>query len=181
MSVKVDLESPVSGYVVKKLITMDEKDTVVVAAKKMALNGVGALVVTRGDEPTGIVTERDILNRVVAAERNPSKTKLSEIMSSPIRTIDFSAKIWDAISLMRKLGIRRLGVVKDGKIIGLISQRSLVSGGGFLKIPLPELETPTGIRCPYCSEEMPDMKQLSKHIDQIHIGRGLLQGDTSKW
>jgi CBS domain-containing protein len=180
MSVKVDLEGPVSNYVVKDLLTLDENETVVAASKKMAKNDVGALLVTRKNEPIGMVTERDILNKVVAAEKNPSKTKLSEIMSSPIKAIDHSAKVGEAISMMVRSGVRRLAVVKDGKIVGLISQRGLVSGGSQ-KVLLPELETPGAVRCPYCGELMDDAKQLSRHIDQIHIGRGLLQGDTSKW
>ncbi len=181
MSLKVEVGEPVSKYVVKKLLTLDENDTVVTASKKMAQNGVGALFVTRKNEPVGIVTERDILNKVVAAERNPSKTKLGDVMSSPIRTIEHTAKVGDAISLMVRSGIRRLGVVKDGKLIGLISQRSLVSGGVSQQVLLPELEPSGSIRCPYCQQEMDSMKELSEHIDRIHIGRGLLQGDTSKW
>jgi len=180
MSVKVDLDGPVSEYVAKPL-SMDENQTVVAAAKKMALEGTGALLVTRKNQPVGIVTERDILNKVVAGERNPSGTKLMEIMSSPIKTVDYSARVRDAIELMIKSGIRRLGAVKDGKIIGVISQRSLYSSGSGRQILLPELESPKGIRCPYCGEVVDDLKQLSRHIDQIHIGRGLLEGDASKW
>jgi CBS domain-containing protein len=181
MSVKVDLDGPVSNYVVRKPLSLDENDTVVAAAKKMAENGIGALLVTRKGEPIGIFTERDILNKVVAAEKDPQKIKLSDVMSSPIKTIEYSAKVSDAISTMIKYGIRRLGVVKDGKIVGLISQRSLYSSGSSQQVVLPELEPVRGTRCPYCGEEMESTKQLSKHIDQIHIGRGLLQGDTSKW
>jgi signal-transduction protein with cAMP-binding, CBS, and nucleotidyltransferase domain len=181
MSVKIDLEGPISNYIVKKLLTMDENETVVAASKKMAQNDVGSLIVTRKEAPVGIVTERDILNKVVAAERNPSKTKLSEVMTSPIKTIDHSARVGDAISMMVKSGVRRLAVVQGGKIVGLISQRGLVSGGGSEKLLLPELETPGGVRCPYCGELLDDPKQLSRHIDLIHIGRGLLQGDMSKW
>ena len=181
MSVKVDLDGPVSNYVVKKPLSLDENDTVVNAAKKMTEEGIGALLVTRKGEPVGIVTERDILNKVVAAEKDPRRMKLSEVMSSPIRTVDYSAKVSDAISTMIRYGIRRLGVVKDGRIIGLISQRSLYSSGSSQQVLLPELQPVRGTRCPYCGEEMESIKQLSKHIDQIHIGRGLLQGDTSKW
>jgi CBS domain-containing protein len=181
MSVKIDLEGPVSNFIMKELLMMDENETVVAAAKKMAKNGVGSLLATRKKEPIGIVTERDILNKVVAAEKNPNKTTLSEIMSSPIKTIDHSARVGDAISLMVKSGVRRLAVVKDGKIVGLISQKGLVSGEGSQKALLPELETHGSIRCPYCGESMDDATQLSRHIDLIHIGHGLLQGDTSKW
>ena len=181
MDVKIDLERPVSEFVVKELITLEEDDTVVAASKKMAKNDVGSLVVTRRNEPVGVVTERDILKKVVAGERNPSTTRLSEIMSSPIKTIDHSARVGEAISMMVRSGVRRLAVVKDGKILGIVSQRGFVSRGSSEKVLLPELEAPEGIRCPYCGEVMADAKNLSKHIDQIHIGHGLLQGDSSKW
>jgi CBS domain-containing protein len=181
MSVKVDLDGPVSNYVVRKPLSLDESGTVVDAAKRMAEDGVGALLVTRRGEPVGMFTERDILNKVVATEKDPRRIKLSEVMSSPVRTVEHSAKVSDAISMMIKYGIRRLGVVKDGRIIGVISQRSLYSSGSSQQVVLPELEPVKGTRCPYCGQEMESTKELSKHIDQIHIGRGLLQGDTSKW
>ncbi|MGA2198773.1 MAG: CBS domain-containing protein [Nitrososphaerales archaeon] len=180
MDLKADLERPVIEFTTGRLLTIDEAESTSRAAKKMAENGVGALVVSRGGEPVGIVTERDILNKVVAAEKDASKTKVSAVMSTPIRTIDSGEKVGAAISIMAKSGIRRLGVVKNGKVIGIISQRSIMSSGGGQQVLLPELEAPSGQRCPYCLEVMKDQKELSRHIDMIHIGKGLLQGDLRR-
>jgi CBS domain-containing protein len=180
MDLKAELEKSVGSFMVKNLLTVDESETATRAAKSMTENRVGALVATRRGEPVGVVTERDVLNKVVAAEKDPSKTRVSSIMSSPIRTIDQGATAADAIALMAKLGIRRLGVTRSGKIVGLVSQRSIVSSGTGDQVLLPELEVPEGLRCPYCLETMRDPKELSRHIDLVHIGKGLLEGDVRK-
>jgi signal-transduction protein with cAMP-binding, CBS, and nucleotidyltransferase domain len=179
MALKIDVDSPISEFISKDLVTIDQSETVTAGAKKMVKNGVGALIVTEKGEPAGIFTERDILNKVVAADRDPSTTRISSVMSSPIRKIEHSAKVGDAIAEMVKYGIRRLAVVRNGKIIGLVTQRSVVSVGRS-QVLLPELEAAEELRCPYCSQGTKDQKALSKHIDMMHIGKGLLQGDIRK-
>jgi len=77
--------------------------------------------------------------------------------------------------------ISLLAVTKEGKLIGVLSQRSIVADVGGAQVLLPELEHPERLRCPYCDEEVKDSKELSRHIDNIHIGRGLLQGNMRKW
>jgi CBS domain-containing protein len=181
MSLKSDLDKPLTNFMSKRLITIDENENVVASAKKMFEYGIGSLIVTRNHEPVGIVTERDILNKIVAVEKDPRTTRISSIMSTPIQTIEYTAKVGDALIKMIKLGVRRLAIVKDEKVIGLVSQRSIVAGESGKQILLPELEEAEGIRCPYCSQLFEDQKEMSKHIDLIHIGKGLLEGDSRKW
>ncbi len=179
MALRIDVDLPISQFITKELATIGRDETVAAGAKMMVRKGVGSLIVVDNGEPVGIITERDVLNKVVAVDRDPATTKISSVMSSPIRKIEHSAKVGDAIAEMVKYGIRRLAVVRDGKIVGLVTQRSVVSAGRS-QVPLPELETSEGLRCPYCSQGMKDQKALSKHIDMVHIGKGLLQGDLRK-
>ena len=178
----LDLESQVEKYVSKKLVTVDANESIVSAASTMRDNVIGAVIVlVGGSEPVGILTERDILYKVVASKMDPNQTKVRQVMSSPIQSIESSAKVGDAIAKMSQLGIRRLAVTKDGKLIGILSQRSIVADVGGEHVLLPELEHPEKMRCPYCDEEVKDSKELSRHIDMIHIGKGLLQGNMRKW
>ena len=181
MSAKIELEKSVGEYVQSKLITIDENKNSVDAAKIMRENKVGSLIVTKYDRPVGIITERDLVYKVVAQKLDPSGTLVKSIMSSPIKTIDSKAKVGDALAAMSKYRIRRLGIVKEGKIVGLVSQRSIVSDDRGEQVLLPELEKPGVKRCPYCDQEVSDAAELSKHIDYVHIGKGLLEGDLRKW
>ena len=136
----------------------------------------------QGESPVGIVTERDILYKIVATGLIPQQVKSKDIMSAPLETIDESAKVRDAIAKMSSLGIRRLGVTRDGKIVGMVTQKAVAEGGVSKSIPLPELAPPRGFACPYCGAVSDSREGLSKHIDRTHTGGlGLLQGDPSKW
>ena len=82
---------------------------------------------------------------------------------------------------MSRLGVRRLVVVHGKEVVGMVTQRSIIAGSIPEQVPLPELTSPKGVRCPYCDEDFSDAEQLSRHIDLVHIGKGLLQGNLSKW
>jgi signal-transduction protein with cAMP-binding, CBS, and nucleotidyltransferase domain len=181
MDVKSGLEDKVSDYIGSKMITIDENESVVTAAKVMREEGQGFLLVTRKGEPGGILTESDVLYKVVAAGRDPNNTRISSVMSSPLHTVDYTAKVGDAISLMVRLKVRRLAVVKDGKIIGVVTQSKFMSGERSSTILLPELSKEKDVKCPYCGALFPTVEQASAHIDSYHVGKGLLEGDTRRW
>ena len=101
--------------------TVDAGDNVEDAAKIMAEADIGAVVVIDDDKVAGIVTDRDIVVRVVAAGENPSKTDVSDAASGGADTIEADASIDDAVKLMREKDIRRLPVVEDDKPIGIVS------------------------------------------------------------
>jgi len=157
-------------------------DSVAEAARTMQRTGSTEAIVVSNSAPRGIVTERDILYKVVAAGLNPSMVKAREIMSSPVQTIDEASKVGEAIAKMSKLGIRRLGVTRNGKIVGIITQKAMVTGKVEQNVPLPELARPEWFNCPYCNAVLKSKEELSKHFDRTHMGGlGLLQGDLSKW
>lgn len=107
-------------------ITIDSGATVVMAAKKMKKKGVGSLIVTKKRKPIGIITESDILKKVVAEEK-PSSTLVKDEMSSPLITIDPETRIEDAIKMMGKRKIRRLPVVENGKLLGMATQKDILN------------------------------------------------------
>ncbi len=97
-----------------------------------------SIVVTVNDQPAGIVTEKDILYKVAAEDLPASKVMLKKIMSSPIITISSDAPLTDAIKLMAKHHIRRVLVTQNGKMMGMLSQRSII--GGSFRATLTEEE-----------------------------------------
>jgi len=181
MDIKLALDEPVTKYMSKEVLYVSGRTTVEDAARLMQEKGVAAAIVTKNDQPLGIITERDILYKVVAAGRDPTGTAVSVIMSSPVQTITDTSKTGDALAKMSSLGIRRLAVVRDGKIIGLVVQKGILSESMKEQVLLPELMRPNEFRCPYCGEVLGDSEAVSKHIDRIHIGSGLLEGDLRKW
>jgi len=181
MDLNQALDEPVTKYMSKNVLYLPEASTVVEAARSMQKNGIAAAIVTKNGKPVGIVTERDILYKVVAGGMDPRKAKVSEIMSSPIQTIEDGSKAGEALAKMTRLEIRRLAVMHEGKIVGLVVQKGIVAGSLKEQVPLPELLSPNEFRCPYCGQILESAEAVSKHIDRLHIGSGLLQGDLRKW
>jgi hypothetical protein len=70
-------------------------------------------------------------------------------------------------------------VLRNEKVDGIITQKRIVAGQE--NVELPELVSPKGIACPYCGAMLKDAEELSKHMDQLHVGEGLLEGDRRKW
>ncbi len=100
--------------------------TVTDIAAIMAKKNIGAVVVTKDSEVIGIVTERDIINRVISQKRELSDAVAQDIMSSPVLTIDYGRTLEDARKIMKDNNIRRLVVVKNGKFVGVVTERRLL-------------------------------------------------------
>jgi CBS domain-containing protein len=189
----------------RDFVTLDEDTLVAEAAKVMRDKDISCVLVVskNSKEPIGIVTERDMLYRVLAKNMGPYKVTLKKIMSSPVITIDQQSSTAEAISLMRSKHIRRLVVTKkvtdnnsgDGGSIdreyatGVVTLMSMTGNIPSNSIDLAELEVPRDIIekenikivCPYCQSVFENKEEMSKHIDQIHIGSGLVEGDVRQW
>ena len=119
MIVREALSSPVA--------TADEDSDIVEVARMMDENKVGSIIVVRADgDPVGIVTERDIVVRIVARGSVPGDVRAKEVMSSPLTTVDPETSLIDAMSLMSRLNIRRLGVTYRGELVGVVSERDIL-------------------------------------------------------
>jgi len=174
------LEEPVSRFTNHKMLTIDTGLTVTDAAKVMTEAKTDSILVYTNYNVIGIATIRDILAKIVAKGKDPNKTTIGEISSKPIIKIHKDAKVREAISIMEKNDIRRLVVWNDERPIGLISRKIVVGNMAKYATPLPELESPEKVVCAYCPSVFANKHVLSRHIDNIHIGRGLLEGNLAK-
>ena len=110
----------------EKIVKVDRDVSVKTAAEMMRDNGIGSIFITSGEEIIGILTDTDLVRRVVAAGADPLTTTVEKIMSAPIASIEGNRTLLDANDLMAKQHIRHLGITKDGKMVGMISVRDLV-------------------------------------------------------
>lgn len=174
------LNEPVSKYTDHQMTVIESHHTVNHAAKIMTDSQVESVLVYENDDLIGIVTMKDIFRDVVAQGKDPTNLTLKDIAHKNIIKIHKDEKVKDAIALMTKNDIRRLVVINDERPIGVISQKAVIGNLGKYSASLPELEIPYKIRCPYCSSVYDDKQSLSHHIDDIHIGKGLFEGNLTQ-
>lgn len=125
------LPSTVRSVMSKPVITVGTECLLHEAAELMTRKRVGCLVVTREGTPVGVVTERDVLEKVVAKGLNATKVRMKEIMSTPLFTVKNDMSIVDAIRMMQRERIRRLLVMEKGKLDGIVTQRDLLRALAF--------------------------------------------------
>jgi Predicted signal-transduction protein containing cAMP-binding and CBS domains len=111
----------VGEFMTTRLVTMDGTDTLTAAAQEMRDSAIGDVIVTNGDRVVGIVTDRDITVRGVAEGLDPTTATLNEILTQDVVTVSQYDDAVAAADLMRTYGVRRLPVVEDGRLIGLVS------------------------------------------------------------
>jgi CBS domain-containing protein len=115
----------VGEFMTTRLVTMDGNDTLTAAAQEMRDSAIGDVVVTDGDNVVGIVTDRDIAVRAVAENMDPNSTMLNEITSKDVITVSQYDDAVAAADLMRTYAVRRLPVIDDGRLVGLVSMGDL--------------------------------------------------------
>ncbi len=111
----------VKDVMVKPVITIEENKTLKQEGEIMKNTRRGCLIVTRKGKPIGIVSDSDIIKRVVAKNLLPSKIKVKNIMSKPLITIRPDEEIIEAVRKMKKSNIHWLPVILNGKLVGIIS------------------------------------------------------------
>lgn len=117
---------PVKDYMTKEIPTIDAELSAFEVSKVMAEKNDAYLIVLRKAQPVGIVTEGDLLRKVMAKQLDPSGVKISEIMSVPLITIDPDEAVNVAVKVLIDHDIRRMPVVRDSIIYGVITMRDLV-------------------------------------------------------
>jgi len=155
----------------KTIVTAADTDSVAVVSKLMDKHSIGSvIVVNKSKKPVGIVTERDIVKRVVAENLVPAKVKASQVMSKPLMTVDPDTDLSEAMKRMKRFDIRRLIVIEKGEMAGIISDKDIVDVTPVLMdvvaeksrigaIPVREREPLTG-RCDSCGEWSNDLRQI---------------------
>jgi len=111
-----------------KVLTVRTDTSITAAAEKMGANSVGCLIVVDDHRRVvGIISERDILNKVVACSANPASMTVAEAMNAPIIACTLSTGIHKAQQIMASHGIRHLPIVENGVPVGMISSRDILA------------------------------------------------------
>jgi len=116
---------PLSELSIKEVKTIELGETVDKAARRMAEANIGSLIVVDDENLLGILTERDILKKVVANNTLPSEVGVAEVMAFPLISMPPDVPVGIAIEKMAKLRIRRMPVVERGKLIGIVCARDV--------------------------------------------------------
>jgi CBS domain-containing protein len=127
MSLKIE------ELMVKPVITLSVASSVKEAVEIMSKYGIGCLVVLYDEMPTGIITEKDMLGRVLLAARDPLTTKLSQIMSAPIIFGEPKMSVQDAVTLMTEKKIKHLPIIENGRLVGLVTITDLIRSKAYLE------------------------------------------------
>ena len=120
-----ETEVKVDDFMTKDVVTADEESFVINMAKIMGRKRIGSVVITREDEPFGIFTERDLLTNFLASGKS-MYTELGPVCSHPLIVIPSGTSVHRAAATMTLKHIRRLPVVRDGSLVGIITARDLV-------------------------------------------------------
>jgi len=115
----------VKDIMTKALISVDSSTTVFQVAKMMEQGGIGAMIVKKDNIPTGIITDRDFAIKI-AVNKFPLDTPVHKVASYPLQTINSNESILAAADLMSSKKIRKLAVIEDSKVTGIITSTDLV-------------------------------------------------------
>lgn len=115
----------VQEIMTKKVETIDSSDMVINACKKFVEKNLGSLIVTEGSLIVGIITERDFIKKILLEEKNPKNMIVREIMTPNVKTISSLSKVNDAADIMEKNNIKKLPVVYNDNLIGMITERDI--------------------------------------------------------
>ena len=122
---------------VSPVITTKKNAKVSEAASTMCANNLGSLVVVDNDEkPVGMVTERDMLRKVIMTSKNPKQTDVSQIMSSPLVTCNPDMEVEHAAKFMLQKDIKRLPIVEEGKIVSIVTFTDIIRAQPQIMIDL---------------------------------------------
>jgi CBS domain-containing protein len=115
----------VGGVMTRGVVTVAPSDVVQTALRAMLDHDIGAVVVVDGDRPVGMFTERDVTRRVLDDAELLARP-VSDVMAAPVVTIPATTDVVAAFELLNSRGIRRLPVVEDGRVVGIVTERDLL-------------------------------------------------------
>ena len=169
------MELQVGDAMTRGVIYVRPDDNVQRAAEIMKEHDIDSVIIMEGDVGVGIVTDTDIISKIVADGKNPRMTAVAEIMTSPLVTINPDADIDDAARKMRDVGIRRLVVVHNNNIVGMLCEFDLIRVEPALHLLIREhsqwniadLPSPTGTItgvCEVCGNYYEDLSNVSGRL-----------------
>jgi len=116
----------VRDIMVREVVTIEANATVRNAVRLMNNCEIGCLIVLQEGKPTGIVTERDMINRVLLAGRDPRAVEVGGVMSKPLLSLEPEKEIEDAVMLMFKHKIKKLPIIENGRLVGVVTLTDLI-------------------------------------------------------
>ena len=134
MSLKVE------DVMVEDVVLVSEKATVKEAAELMNRHEIGCLIVMKNGKPVGIVTETDMVKRVILGPADPEKTKVKKIMSKPLVVGNPQMDVDQASNIMRKRKIKKLPVIEDGRLVGLVTTTDIVRSPEVMKMMIKSIK-----------------------------------------
>jgi CBS domain-containing protein len=120
------------------VVSLDENSKISKAAKAMDQHKIGSVLALRSGKLSGIVTERDIISKVVAIEGDLTKVKVKEVMTSPVIVVSPHMDLGDAVEIMVSKSIRRLPVIEGEELVGILSSEDIIAILPKLKIEVDE-------------------------------------------
>jgi predicted transcriptional regulator len=182
------LSMPVSSIVQQNMAILDRSQTAAEAIAIMQDRSVRSVLVSDSKkEIIGLVSKTDILYRIVSLHKSPERTRIEDIMSSPIISVPPEVSILDALAAMEKHNIRQLVVSSNSKVYGTISREDIVirtekavvqtlnafklDSAVCIMSPFAStslMDKRDELVCPHCSNQYKDKELLSKHVKVIH-------------
>jgi CBS-domain-containing membrane protein len=180
------------------VLILESDATVDEATKRMEEKNSRSVLASRLGEVVGIVSKTDILFKVISQNRNTSKVRLREIMTSPVLAVGPSTTVKEALSIMDKHNVRQVMVHAYAAVIGMVtrdnifqkmemistsSEDTMVQGTPVCLIDSKTIayikdDSKIKLKCPYCESPFDTKEGLSKHIDRLHGESGALEGDV---
>src|SRR5213593_1224579 len=194
------LSIPVEHSINTNVVILESDKFTDEALNLMKEKGARSVLVSHLGEVVGIVSKTDILFKVMSQGRNPGKVKLREIMSSPVMAVSPHNTVQETLSIMDKHIIRQVIVSSHSAVLGMVSRDDI-----FEKIHMATMSTTHNaikgtpvcminpkaivymkdlstvkVVCPYCESPFDTKEGLSSHIDRLHSGSGVLEGDVRR-
>ena len=144
----------------RDIVVVSPDDSVKKAVDMMASKGIGCVISVEGNKPLGIITERDIVRKVVHKKRDPEKTLVRDVMSRKIISLDSGRSIQDAVDTLEKKRIKKLPIIEHDKLIGIVTMTDLLISLGGIE-----------------SEESENLKKLVKdlHLTKIKLQSRIIE------
>jgi signal-transduction protein with cAMP-binding, CBS, and nucleotidyltransferase domain len=194
------LSTPIEHFINTNIVILESDRFTDEALNLMKEKSVRSVLASHLGEVVGIVSKTDILFKVMSQGRNPGKVRLREIMTSPVLAVGPHNTVQETLSIMDKHVIRQVIVSSHSAVLGMVSRDDI-----FEKIHMATMSTAhTAIKgtpvciinpkaivymkdistaklvCPYCESPFDTKEGLSSHIDRMHSGSGVLEGDVRR-
>jgi len=110
----------------KNLVTAEKKDTVFKAAELMSSHGISCLIIKEEEKAIGIITRRDILEKILLQKKDAENVKVEEIMTAPVISVNQNASLVYAAGIMKIRRIKQIPVTSEEKVVGIVTQTDIV-------------------------------------------------------